>query len=104
MTEGATCIALLLSGSAAAEAAGGTGASGSLMSLQAASIVAGFPMSISLSFYAMAIFRACKMVTGEIKTGHFDPKKGIRGYLLAPIIDPIGTNWKVFLTSFFVPC
>lgn len=52
MTEGMTCIALLVSGAAAAAAdpSGATASNAGLSSLQAASILAGLPMCFNLCF------------------------------------------------------
>lgn len=56
----------------------------------------------------MAIIRACKMIRGEIKQGHFNPRAnrypgGMRGYLLWPFIDPKECNWKVIGVSLVAP-
>lgn len=79
-----TCIALLVSGAAAAKADPTVSSNAGLASLQAASIIAGLPMCFNLCFYSMAIIRACKMIRGEIKQGHFNPRpkkypNGMRG-------------------------
>lgn len=60
-------------------------------------------MCINLNFYACAIIRACKMIKGEIKTGHFDPRNGMRGYLLRPFIEPAECDFKVFFISLVAP-